>query len=113
MSTRRERIRAETVLELQQAAMRQVRSVGAAAVSLRGVAHDAGISAPGVYRYFESREALLTSLITEAYLDLAKALRAAVAEDPASSVAARLRAAALRLPPLGSRPSPGVRVDLR
>ncbi|RDI55316.1 TetR family transcriptional regulator [Nocardia mexicana] len=51
-------------------------------LSLRGVARDVGIVASALYRYFPSRDALLTALITDAYEDLATAAAAADAAVP-------------------------------
>ncbi len=48
-------------------------------LSLRSVARDMGIAASALYRYFPSRDALLTALITDAYEDLAAAAAAAEA----------------------------------
>jgi AcrR family transcriptional regulator len=71
MTTRRAALRRETVRTIKAAALDHLREHGAVGLSLRAVARDAGISAPGLYRYFDSRDALLTALITDAYDALA------------------------------------------
>src|SRR5699024_8439265 len=45
--------------------------------SLRAIAREMGMVSSALYRYFPSRDALLTALITDGYLDLAAALREA------------------------------------
>ncbi len=54
--------------------MAQIAAQGAGALSIRGVARDIGMSPAGLYRYFDSLDALLTELITDAYHDLADAV---------------------------------------
>jgi len=48
-------------------ARRQLADVGPAALSLRAVARGVGMVSSGVYRYFASRDELLTALIVESY----------------------------------------------
>ena len=67
MTTVRERVRAEVTVEITDAARRQLAEVGAAALSLRAVARDVGMVSSAVYRYFPSRDDLLTRLIIESY----------------------------------------------
>jgi len=52
---------------------------GAAELSLRAVARDLGMVSSGVYRYFSSRDELITALIIEAYDSLGEHAEAAVA----------------------------------
>lgn len=57
---------------------------GPAALSLRAVARDVGMVSSAVYRYFPSRDALLTALLVECYDELGAAVEtaeAAVARD--------------------------------
>ncbi|MFD5081935.1 TetR/AcrR family transcriptional regulator [Kitasatospora sp. NPDC058406] len=91
--TRRERLRAETLDEIKAVALRQLREVGAAQLSLRTVATDLGMSPAGLYRYFDSRDALLTTLITDSFDRLGDALEQARDADPDADVADRLLAA--------------------
>jgi AcrR family transcriptional regulator len=74
---RRERVRRETTVELKQAALEEVREQGAVGLSLRAVARRMGMSPAGLYRYVDSREDLLTTLIAEGYQDLGHHLEVA------------------------------------
>ncbi|MBN1094115.1 TetR/AcrR family transcriptional regulator [Blastococcus sp. TML/M2B] len=83
MPTARERVRAEVTAEITAAARRQLAEVGAAALSLRAVAREVGMVSSAVYRYFPSRDDLLTRLILEGYDALGEAAEAADAPaDP-------------------------------
>src|SRR6476620_2108040 len=77
MTSARERVRAELTAEITDAARRQLAEVGAAALSLRAVARDVGMVSSAVYRYFPSRDDLLTRLIIDGYDDLGAAAEAA------------------------------------
>ena len=66
-ATRRERLRAETITEIKQAAWAELQDAGVQDLSLRGVARRLGMAPSALYRYFESRDELLTALIIEAY----------------------------------------------
>ena len=85
--TARERVRAELTAEITDAARRQLAEVGAAALSLRAVARELGMASSAVYRYFPSRDDLLTRLIIDGYDDLGAAAEAA--DDPAAAAAER------------------------
>src|SRR5215217_2469823 len=75
----RARVRPEMSQEIKEVARKHVASDGAN-LSLRAVARDMGIVASALYRYFPSRDALLTALIIDAYDALgAEATRAEVA----------------------------------
>lgn len=65
--TARARVRAELTAEIVAIGRRQLAEVGAAALSLRAVARELGMVSSAVYRYFPSRDALLTRLIIDAY----------------------------------------------
>ncbi|MFI5959392.1 TetR/AcrR family transcriptional regulator [Cryptosporangium sp. NPDC051539] len=65
--TARARAREELTREIKAAASRQLTDVGAAALSLRAVARELGMASSAVYRYFPSRDELLTALIVDAY----------------------------------------------
>ncbi|MFZ0530661.1 MAG: TetR/AcrR family transcriptional regulator [Propionicimonas sp.] len=79
--TARERARAELTGEIVACARRQLAEHGAAALSLRAIARDLGMVSSALYRYFPSRDALLTRLIIEAYDGLG-----AAAEDAEAPV---------------------------
>ena len=65
--TARARARAELTSEIKARARRHLASDGAAALSLRAVARDLGMASSAIYRYFPSRDDLLTALIIDAY----------------------------------------------
>jgi AcrR family transcriptional regulator len=87
MPTARERVRAELTAEITEAARRQLAEVGAAALSLRAVARELGMASSAVYRYFPSRDDLLTRLIIDGYDDLGAAAEAA--DRPSAAPAER------------------------
>ena len=66
----RERIEAQ-IIEL---GRRHLVRHGAAGLSLRAIARDLGMVSSAVYRYVSSRDELLTSLLVDAYSDLADAV---------------------------------------
>ncbi|ADP82234.1 TetR/AcrR family transcriptional regulator [Pseudofrankia inefficax] len=65
--TARELARAELTRQIKETARRHLATSGAAALSLRAVARELGMTSSAVYRYFPSRDELLTVLIIEAY----------------------------------------------
>ena len=80
--------------EIRAAARARLATDGPVALSLRAVARDVGMVSSAVYRYFPSRDALLTALIVECYDELGAAVEdadAAVADR--DDVAARWLAA--------------------
>ena len=82
--TARERARAELTSEIKEVARRQLADQGSAALSLRAVARELGMVSSAVYRYFPSRDELLTALIIDAYDsvgDAATGAEAAVARS--------------------------------
>ncbi|MGH3711954.1 MAG: TetR/AcrR family transcriptional regulator [Micromonosporaceae bacterium] len=70
LPTRRERVRASTVGEIKQTARRLLVAEGPAAISLRAIAREMGMTAPALYRYFASHEALIAALCEELKLEL-------------------------------------------
>ena len=58
-------------------ARRQLAEIGPAALSVRAVARDLGMASSAVYRYFPSRDELLTELLVIIYGELADLLEAA------------------------------------
>jgi len=73
----RARVRAELTEEIKAVARRHLAESGAAALSLRAVARDVGMVSSAVYRYFPSRDDLLTALIVDSYLSLGEEVHAA------------------------------------
>jgi AcrR family transcriptional regulator len=64
--TARERARAELTREIKEEARRQLAETGAQGLSLRAVARELGMVSSALYRYFPSRDDLLTALIIDA-----------------------------------------------
>ena len=87
--TARERARAELTREIKQEARRQLAAHGAQGLSLRAVARELGMVSSALYRYFPSRDELLTALIIDAYDALGDAAEAADAGRPAADIRGR------------------------
>jgi AcrR family transcriptional regulator len=93
--TMRERYRAQVRQEVKQAALRQLAESGPAGVSISAIGKELGVSGPALYRYFASRDDLLTELAIDAYDDLAAVLRAAdrpAGQRPSGGTRPRLEA---------------------
>ncbi|MEV7811837.1 TetR/AcrR family transcriptional regulator [Streptomyces flaveolus] len=82
----RARARQEVTAAIKEAARRQLAAEGAAKLSLRAVARELGMVSSALYRYFPSRDDLLTALIIDAY-------------DSVGEAAERARDAAADAPP--------------
>jgi AcrR family transcriptional regulator len=91
--TARERARAELTSEIKAEARRQLAAGGAQQLSLRAVARELGMVSSAVYRYFPSRDDLLTALIIDAYDALGEAAEAAAGRLRQTAVRARWTAA--------------------
>lgn len=92
--TRRERLRTATVSEIKEGARRLLVSGGPQAVSLRAIARDMGMTAPAIYRYFPSLEALIKALADDLMDELAATVTAAgeaAGDDPTGQLAAMAR----------------------
>ncbi len=77
--TARDRARAELTREIKDEARRQLAVGGADGLSLRAVSRALGMVSSALYRYFPSREDLLTALIIDAYDSLGET---AASADP-------------------------------
>lgn len=75
--TARQRARLEITAEILAAARARLSDTGPGELSLRAVARDVGMVSSAVYRYFPSRNDLLTALLIEAYDELGRAAEAA------------------------------------
>jgi AcrR family transcriptional regulator len=82
-TTARARARAALTAEITDLARAQLATVGAAGLSLRAVARELGMASSAVYRYFPSRDDLLTRLIIEGYDALGAAAEGA--DDPTAA----------------------------
>jgi len=76
--TRRDRLRAATTAEIKQTARQILVSQGPDAVSLRAIARQMGMTAPALYRYFDSHEELVKHVISDIYTELADGIRGAI-----------------------------------
>jgi len=83
--SRRERARADTLLEIKETARRVLVERGVDGLALRAVAREMGMTAPGLYRYFDSREDLVEHVVADLYDELADTLeRVRDAADPST-----------------------------
>ena len=90
--TARERARAELTGEIKAEARRQLAARGAQQLSLRAVARELGMASSALYRYFPSRDDLLTSLIIDAYDALGESVEKPGLALPAADARSRWRA---------------------
>src|ERR1700746_1340950 len=97
--SRRDRLRAATIEEIIQTARQLLVNDGPEAVSLRAIAREMGMTAPGLYRYFGSYEDLhrhlCAGIFTELGADIRRAIEAGAApsEDPHAKLTVKLAAA--------------------
>jgi AcrR family transcriptional regulator len=90
----RARLRAELTEQIKAEARRQLAEQGAAGLSLRAVAREVGMVSSAVYRYFPSRDELLTALIVDAFDAVGRAAEEADAACRPEDVGARFVAVA-------------------
>jgi AcrR family transcriptional regulator len=90
--TARERAREELTREIKKEARRQLAEEGAQRLSLRAVARELGMVSSALYRYFPSRDDLLTALIIDAYNALGERAEHAVTASPPEDVRAQWQA---------------------
>jgi AcrR family transcriptional regulator len=74
--SRRDRARADTVREIKETARRVLVDQGVDGLALRAVAREMGMTAPGLYRYFDSREDLVENVVADLYDELTDVLEA-------------------------------------
>jgi AcrR family transcriptional regulator len=75
----RARVRAELTREIRAAGRRQLAEQGSTGLSLRAIAREMGMVSSAIYRYYPSRDELLTALIIDAYESMGRAATAAEA----------------------------------
>lgn len=78
-------MRAATSQEIIQTARRLLVAEGGAALSLRAIAREMGMTAPAIYRYFDSHEALIHNVVADIFTELGDVVEAAVGEARAAS----------------------------
>ncbi|MFF0744703.1 TetR/AcrR family transcriptional regulator [Streptomyces sp. NPDC004111] len=81
----RERARTEVTAAIKEEARKQLAAEGAAKLSLRAVARELGMASSALYRYFPSRDDLLTALITDAYDAVGETAESALAAASAGA----------------------------
>jgi AcrR family transcriptional regulator len=89
---RRARIRAETAYEIKTVALKHMAANGTAAISLRAIARDMGMTAGAIYSYYDNRDVLISALIADVYTALAEELKLAREKFPADDAAGRIHA---------------------
>jgi AcrR family transcriptional regulator len=93
--TRRERLRTATVSEIKNVARRLLVAGGPTAISLRAIARDMGMTAPAIYRYFPSLDALVAELTEDLYDEMRERTQAAgdhvATTDPLGRIGAMAR----------------------
>lgn len=72
--TARARARELMIGDIKRLALDQLGREGAAQLSLRAIARELDLVSSGIYRYYASRDELLTALIIDAYADLGRAV---------------------------------------
>ncbi len=72
--SRRDRARADTVREIKETARRVLVDQGVDGLALRAIAREMGMTAPGLYRYFASREDLVEHVVADLYDELTDVL---------------------------------------
>lgn len=87
----RARNRAAIEAEILRVAGEHLAHTGAAALSLRAVARDLGMTPSALYRYVADRDDLLTLLIVDSYTSLADSVEAALDQAGDSSPTGRFR----------------------
>lgn len=92
--SRREQRRQETLGDITTTARTLLVRDGAVGITLRAIARELGMTAPALYRYFDSHEAVVTALAADLYDELVEVMVAARDAVPDAPVAARLLAVA-------------------
>lgn len=90
-ANRREKRHTATLEEIRATAWKQIGEMGAASLSLRAIAREMGMSAPGLYRYYKDRDALVTALLMDAFTAFGDALIAGRDSRPVGDHAGRFR----------------------
>jgi AcrR family transcriptional regulator len=78
--TRRQRLRDATSEEIKTVARDLMAREGTSSLNLRAIAREMGMTPSALYRYYPSRDAILTALITDAYDSVGEAVERAIDE---------------------------------
>ena len=91
--SRRQRLHDATAEEIKTVARDLMVREGSSSLNLRAVARELGMTPSGLYRYFPSRDAILTALITDAYDAVGEAVEHAVEQAPVDGTCTGILAA--------------------
>lgn len=94
--TPRELARSETLTRIKALALSQLADASAGELSLRAIARELNIVSSAIYRYYPSRDELITDLIVDGYTDLAATIAAAASPSTSPRDAWLAGCAALR-----------------
>lgn len=75
---------------IKEIAWKQIAEQGAPAIGLRSIARTLNITAPSIYNYYPSRDALVTALIIDAYTSFGDSQLSALSTIPENQLARRL-----------------------
>jgi len=89
-SSRRDRVREETLADIMQAARALLVEQGIAGVQLRPVARAVGMTAPALYRYVDSLDALVELICVSCFSELCNSMESARDANPTAPVLDRL-----------------------
>ncbi|MGW3564915.1 TetR/AcrR family transcriptional regulator [Streptomyces sp. NPDC000941] len=85
--SRRERLRIATIREIKDVARTLLVQEGPENVTIRAIAREMGMTAPAVYRYFSSRDALILQLRVDIFAEMARYMRGVIGRLPESEPA--------------------------
>jgi AcrR family transcriptional regulator len=91
--SRRDRVRAATTEEIKRTARRIMVEQGPDAASLRAIAREMGMTAPALYRYFDSHEDLLRHVVADIFSEIADDMHGAIAAVSPGDMTGKLLAA--------------------
>lgn len=94
-TTRRERLRMAAATEIKESARRLLAEGGLPALTLRAIGRDMGMTAPAIYRYFPSIDALVDALTEDLFDELVTevdAAREGAGSDPVARMAGMAQA---------------------
>ena len=84
-SRRRDRVRAATSQEIIDTARRLLLASGGEAISLRAIAREMGMTAPAIYRYFDSHESLIHHVVADIFTELSDYIEAEIGAAAAAA----------------------------
>jgi len=87
VASRRQRLHEATAEEIKAAARNLMAAEGTSSLNLRAIARELGMTPSALYRYFASRDAILTALISDAYDAVGAAVERALVDAPRDSTA--------------------------